>query len=144
MYSYSLTNPSPAHSTHLCQSVPQVLDESIDGDIHPKYSALSIGASVDDGDVNGSALALWEGQRDADVGVKGARAGVAGGANDGGTKLPLEEILDKRVVALHVTDECFRGNVLVGSTGTVLFEKSKNDYVIITSYSYGYIIQSNA
>ena len=68
---------------------------SIDGDVDSKHSALSIGASVDDGDVDGSALALGEGQGDADVGVKGARTGVAGRADNGRTKLSLEEILDK-------------------------------------------------
>lgn len=108
------------YSTHLGKPVSQVSNESIDGDIHTKHFTLSTRAPIDHRDVDWPIFALWEGQGHADVGVKGARASVTRGADDGRPELALEEILDERVVALHVTDEGFRGNVLVWPTCAVL------------------------
>lgn len=110
----------PVYATHFSKPVSQVSDECIDRHIHPKHFTSSTGASVDHSDVDWSTLTLWEGQGDADIGVKGARPRVARGADDGRSELTLEEILDERVVALHVTDEGLCGNILVWSTGAVL------------------------
>jgi hypothetical protein len=120
MQSHALLSYIPVYAAHFGQSVSQVSDESIDGHIHTKHFAFSIWAPIDHGDVDWPILALWEGQGDADVGVKGARACVARRADDGRPELALEEILDERVVALHVTDEGLRGNVLVWPTGAIL------------------------
>ena len=108
------------YAAHLGKSVSQVSDECVDGHIHSKHFTLSTGASVDHCDVDRPTLTLWEGQGDADVGVKGARPCVARGTDDGRSELTLEEVLNERVVALHVTDEGLRGDVLVWPTRAVL------------------------
>ena len=108
------------YATNFGKSVSQIPDESIDRYIHAKHFAFSVWAPVDDGDIDWPILTLWEGQGDTDIGVKGARACVTRGADDGRPKLTLEEILDERVVALHVTDEGFRGNILVWPTSAIL------------------------
>lgn len=108
------------YATHLGKSVSQISDERIDGNIHSKHFTLSIGAPIDHRDVDWATLTLWEGQRDADIGVKGARASVTGGTDNGRSELALEEVLDEGVVALHVTDEGFRGNIFIWPTCAVL------------------------
>ena len=112
----------PAYPTCLCQSVSQVLDKWIDRHVHPKHTALPTSAPVDNSHVDWSAFPLGEGEGDADVGVKGARAGVARWTDDGWTKLSLEEILYEGVVSLHVAHERLCCDVLIGSTCTVLLE----------------------
>ena len=108
------------YATYFGKSVSQISDESVDWYIHAEHFAFSVRAPVDDSDIDWPILSLWEGQGDADVGVKGARACVTGRADNGRSKLALEEILDERVVALHVTDEGFCGNVLIWPTGAIL------------------------
>ena len=110
----------PVYTAHLGKPVSQVFDKRVDGYIDPEHFALSTGTPVDDGDIDGAVLSLWEGQGDADVGVKGARACITGGTDDGRAELALEEILDEGVVALHVTDEGFCGHVFIRSTCAVL------------------------
>ena len=85
----------PVNATNFGKSVSQIPNESIDGYIHTEHFAFSVRAPVDDGDVDRPILALWEGQGDADVGVKGARACITRRTDDGRPKLALEEILNE-------------------------------------------------
>ena len=67
----------PVYTAHLGKPVSQVFDKCVDRHVDSKHFTLSTGAPVDDSHIDWPTLTLGEGQRDADVGVKGARAGVA-------------------------------------------------------------------
>ena len=76
--------------------------------------------AVDHGDVDGPRLSLGKWEGDGYVGVKGAGAGGARGADESRAELALEEILNETVVPLEVGGQDFSRHLFIWSTQCVL------------------------
>ena len=68
---------------------------------------------VEDGDVDGHQLLLWDGQGDAEEGVEGVGLLLAGGAGQGAPELGLEDVHHEAVVGPHVSGQGVRRQNLV-------------------------------
>ena len=68
---------------------------------------------VEDGDVDGHQLLLWDGQGDAEEGVEGVGLLLAGGAGQGAPELGLEDVHHEAVVGPHVSGQGVRSQNLV-------------------------------
>lgn len=85
-----------------------------------------LSATVDDGHVDRPRLPLGERERDGDVGVKGAGAGGAGGTDESGAELALEEVLYEAVVPLQVGGQDLCCHLFVWSSQSVLWRERES------------------
>lgn len=115
------------YSTQFCKGVAQVSNAPLNGHVDAKHLALFQAVPVDHGHVDWSHLPLGEGQRDTDVGIKGAGPGTTRGADDGRAELALEETLYEAIVILHVTGQRLCRHLFVRTTCSILCEGKEGE-----------------